>query len=101
MAPPAPAAVPVQAGWLRMVLRSVAPAVLAAFVAGISIWNLRTPKPLPVTQLAVTLRPNIALSSFDSPVIAISSSGSHLAYVGSGSGRPLLYIQAMDSLEAM
>jgi len=78
--------------------------VLVAVVTGFAIWNLKpTPSEPPpiVSRYVITLPPGQQLAGLDSgPAVALSSDGTHLAYVATQGGTQQIYLRAMDSLEA-
>jgi serine/threonine-protein kinase len=86
----------------RTLLLSVGALVLVAVATGVATWNLKpSPPPQPVSRLVVTLPPGQQLAGLDGgPAIALSSDGTHLAYVARQGGAQQLYLRALDNLEA-
>jgi serine/threonine protein kinase len=74
-----------------------------AAITGLAIWNLKlspSPLPRPVSRTVITLPPGQRLAGLQRPAVALSSDGTHLAYVGIQGGTQQLYLRAVDSLEA-
>jgi Tol biopolymer transport system component/predicted Ser/Thr protein kinase len=88
----------------RALVLSLGTLLLGAAISGLAIWNLKPSPalpPQPVSRLVITLPPGQQLAGLDSgPAVALSSDGTHLAYVARQSGTQQLYLRAMDSLEA-
>ena len=76
--------------------------LLGLMIASLAVWNLKpAPSPQPVTRTVINLPPGQQLAGLDSgPAVALSSDGTHLAYVARQGGTQQLYLRAMDSLEA-
>ena len=92
--------------------RRVLPWAAAFFVAGVvltgvTVWILKplpSPPPRPVTRTVIILPSGQRLAGgLTQPALALSSDGSHLAYVATSiqpGGAQQIYLRAMDSLEA-
>jgi serine/threonine-protein kinase len=66
------------------------------------LWAMsRTPPfaPRPVMRFPLTLPPNEQLGGLDSPVVALSPTGEHLAYVGTRGSTSRLLLHPMDILK--
>jgi Tol biopolymer transport system component/predicted Ser/Thr protein kinase len=78
--------------------------LFGAVIASLAVWNLKpTPAspPKPVSRLTITLPPGQQLAGLDSgSAVALSPDGTRLAYVARQAGTQLIYLRAMDSLEA-
>jgi Tol biopolymer transport system component len=98
MALPAAAAKGIRARWLVLLWGIVS--LLLAAIAGVAIWNLKPSPPGPVSRTVITLPPGQRLAGLDQPAVALSSDGTHLAYVAIQGGTQQLFLRAMDSLEA-
>ena len=88
----------------RSILFSAVAILIVAVIVGSAIWNLKplpTPPPKPVTRTVITLPPGQQLAGLDnSPAVALSPDGTHLAYVARQGSVQQLYLRAMDSLES-
>jgi Tol biopolymer transport system component len=85
----------------RGLILGVGALLLGAVVTGLAIWNLKPSPPQPVSRLVVNLPPGQQLAGLENgPAVALSPDGTHLAYVARQGGTQLLYLRAMDSLEA-
>jgi serine/threonine-protein kinase len=93
--------------WRRATLWAAALvlAIVAAAVGGIAVWNLK-PSPSPtkiVTRTVIDLPRDQRLAGLDGPlpVLAISTDGTHLAYVAAtpSGGTQQIYLRGMDSVE--
>jgi serine/threonine-protein kinase len=94
------AAVPVSAEssmWRGRIL--IAALVVAALAAGAGLHSLRTPAPAPhpVARVAQPLTNDIALTTRNRIILAISPDGSKMAYVAN----QRLYLRPLDSLAAV
>jgi Tol biopolymer transport system component/predicted Ser/Thr protein kinase len=97
---PAAAVKGIRARWHEVLLWGVASLLLAA-TTGLAIWNLRPISPRLVTRAVVTLPPGQQLAGLDNgPAVALSSDGTHLAYVARQGGTQQVYLRAMDSSDA-
>jgi eukaryotic-like serine/threonine-protein kinase len=75
--------------------------LLGAAISGIAIWNLKHSLQRPVSRFTITLPQGQQLAGLENgPVVALSSDGTHLAYVANQGGSQQLYLRTMDSLEA-
>jgi len=81
-----------------MVLWSIA--VVVTLVAGISIWNLMRPAPLPVTKLVITPAANAPLANVANTGVAISPDGRKIVYPAIVNGTSQLYVRDLDNLIA-
>jgi serine/threonine protein kinase/Tol biopolymer transport system component len=101
---PAAAAQPASSPLSRRILSLVGALLLGAATAALVTWNLKPAPPSsskPVTRAAITLPPGQQLAGLeDAPAIALSSDGTHLAYVARQGGTQQIYLRAMDSPEA-
>ena len=90
--------------WRRALIIGLGALLLVAIVTALATWNLKhspPPPPQPVTRTAITLPPGQQLAGLDAgPAVALSSDGTHLAYVATQGGKQQIYLRAMDSLEA-
>jgi Tol biopolymer transport system component/predicted Ser/Thr protein kinase len=86
----------------RSILFSAVVSLIVAAVVGLAVWNLKpSPAPPPVSRSVFTLPPGQQLAGLENgPAVALSSDGTHLAYVARQGGTQLLYLRAMDSLES-
>jgi Tol biopolymer transport system component/predicted Ser/Thr protein kinase len=76
-------------------------ALLVAVVASLAVWNLKPSPPQPVSRTVITLPPGQELAGLNrEPALALSPSGSLLAYVARTGGTQQIYLRAMDSLES-
>src|SRR5712691_2912304 len=74
--------------------------LLGGLVTGLAVWNLKPTPPGPVIRTVIALPPGQQLAGLDNgPAVAISTDGTHLAYVARQGGTQQLYLRAMDSLE--
>jgi serine/threonine protein kinase/Tol biopolymer transport system component len=97
---PAPSAARVyRVRWPGALLWSVV-SLLLVVVTGLVIWNIKPVPPQAVSRTVIALPPGQRLAGLDQPALALSSDGTHLAYVAIQSGIQQLYLRAMDSLEA-
>jgi eukaryotic-like serine/threonine-protein kinase len=72
-----------------------------AVIAGFAVWNLKPSPPRPESRFTITLPPGQQLAGLDrGSAVALSSDGSHLAYVATQGGTQQIYLRAMDTLEA-
>ena len=86
--------------WRQAVVLGVA-VLVAAVVAGITIWNLKPSLPRPVSRFTLTLPPGQQLAGLENGAgVALSPDGTHLAYAAIQGGSQQIYLRAMDSLEA-
>ena len=99
---PAAAAKGIRAFSRRALILSLGTLLLGAAITGLAIWNLKPSPPRPVSRLVVNLPPGQQLAGLDNgPAVALSPDGTHLAYVArQGGGTQLIYLRAMESLEA-
>jgi serine/threonine protein kinase len=104
MLEPAAALKGVRALGRRGLILSVGALLSVAIVTGLAIWNLRpspSSPPRSVSRFTITLPPGEQLAGLDSgPAVALSPSGTHLAYVARQRGTQQLHLRAIDSLEA-
>jgi len=86
----------------RVLILSLGTLLLGAAIASLVTWNLRpSPSPQPVSRLTITLPPGQQLAGLEnSPALALSADGTHLAYVARQGGTQQIYLRAMDRLEA-
>ena len=85
--------------------RLVATGIVGALVAGVSVWTLKQPAPLPpppVSRYVVTPPTTAPLSNLGGVDLEISPDGTRLAYFGrdTQSDRPALYLRDLDELDA-
>ncbi|MDA2930045.1 protein kinase [Acidobacteria bacterium AH-259-O06] len=90
----------------RVVSWSVAAAfALGAIVAGLTVWRITRPAPLPAAppkHLAITLPPTAPMEIETwRPALAISPDGNRLVYVANRGGKRQLYLRQMDDQEAL
>jgi serine/threonine-protein kinase len=86
--------------WQRPVVLAIAGVAIAALFAA-AIWKFKPSASQPVTRTVIALPPDQQLAALDQPVVALSSDGSHLAYVATLRGQiQQLFLRAMDSLGA-
>jgi Tol biopolymer transport system component len=85
---------------LRTLVISLGTLLLGAVIASLATWNLKPEPPRPVSRTVITLPPGQRLAGLEQPCIALSPDGTHLAYVAIQGSTQLLYVRAMDSLEA-
>ena len=86
--------------WQRPIVLAIAGVAIAA-LAATAIWKFKPSASQPVTRTVIALPPDQQLAGLDQPVVALSSDGSHLAYVATLRGQiQQLFLRAMDSLEA-
>ena len=96
---PAQVASPTPAsGWRSRLVTTVIWSAIAAAAAGIVVWTLNRPAPMPVTKLAIAPDESQAFrpTSF-ARELAISRDGKRIVYLG-GEGR--LIVRSLDSLES-
>jgi len=85
-------------GGLALVLVGL---LLGAILAGVAVWGLTRPAPLPVTRFAIHLPPSDKFER-DLGGLAISPDGQNLVYAARrGSGTTQLYVRPMQRLDAM
>src|ERR1700674_2069821 len=67
----------------------------------LAIWNLKpSPSSQAISRFTITLPPGQQLAGLDGgPAVALSSDGSHVAYVPRQGTAKQIYLRAMDSLE--
>ena len=79
---------------------------LAILMAGLLLWNLRTTAPTtstsapPVIRSVVALPADARIADLNRGVVALSPDGTHLAYAATRDGTTMLFLRAMDQLEA-
>jgi serine/threonine-protein kinase len=98
----APAAAVSQPAWWRSATLWMS-VIICAAVVSFGVWNLKpTPPPShgPLMRFAVTLPPTEQLGALDFPSVALSPTGTHLAFVASRGGTSQLFLRRMDSLQA-
>ncbi len=91
------------AGWWRWAIPwSIA--VVAVVVAGLALWNLTSPTTSPstppVVRSLVALSDDLRIADLSKGVVALSPDGTHLAYAATRDGTTMLFLRAMDQLEA-
>ena len=89
--------------WSWPVGLGIAAALLAAVIAGVALRALTRTAPAAdarVARLTMALPAGEELGSLNLPAVAISPSGTHVAYVVTSSGRQQLHVRAVDSIEA-
>jgi eukaryotic-like serine/threonine-protein kinase len=97
---PPGAAKGIRARWQGTLLWVVASLSLAA-ITGLAIWNLKPSPPRPVSRTVITLPPGQQLAGLENgPAVTLSPDGTRLAYVARQGGTQLIYLRAMDTLEA-
>ncbi|MCH7805236.1 MAG: serine/threonine-protein kinase [Acidobacteria bacterium] len=84
--------------WPQMVLWSIA--VVVTLIAGISIWNLMRPGPLPLTKFVITPAANAPLANSLNTGVAISLDGRKIVYPAIVDGTTQLYVRDLDNLIA-
>jgi eukaryotic-like serine/threonine-protein kinase len=88
----------------RALILGLGALLLVAVIASLAAWNLKpspAPTPQPVTRTVIDLPPGQQLAALgNGPALALSSDGTHLAYVARQGGIQQIYLRAMDSLEA-
>jgi serine/threonine protein kinase len=86
----------------RSLIMGVGVLLLLGAIVGLVVWNLKpSPSPQPVSRLVVNLPPGQQLAGLENgPAVALSSDGTHLAYVARLGGTQQLYLRALDGLEA-
>jgi eukaryotic-like serine/threonine-protein kinase len=92
-----------RAGWRLALPWGLAGLLLGAIAAGVAIWEMQPrslPTPQPTARFVMALPATERLSSLDSPSLAISPDGTHLAYVVRSEGSEQLYLRAMDQFES-
>jgi eukaryotic-like serine/threonine-protein kinase len=85
----------------RALISGLGISLLGAAIAVLAIWNLK-PSPLSqaISRFTITLPPGQQLAGLDGgPAVALSSDGSHVAYVARQGSTQQIYLRAMDSLE--
>lgn len=97
-----PAAVAESSWWRHRMLWT---GVLAgAVLAGLVVWKLKSgpvPVPGPVMRFAATLPQTQQLAGTDFPSVALSPTGTHLAYIASrGGGTSRMFLRSMNSSQA-
>jgi Tol biopolymer transport system component/predicted Ser/Thr protein kinase len=98
---PTPAVKGIRALGRRGLILSVGTLLLVAVVTGLGVWNLKPSPPKPVTRTVIALPLGQQLAGLDSgPAIALTSDGTHVAYVARRGGTQQIYVRAMDSLES-
>jgi serine/threonine-protein kinase len=90
--------------WRRPITLGIAAAaLLAATVIGVIAWMLVGTAPAPasrVVRLTMALPAGEGVASLESPAVAISPAGTHIAYVATSGGRQQLHVRALDSVAA-
>ena len=95
--------------WRQPILVGPVSLLLGGLLTGLAVWSLKPagpPAPRPVTRFTITLPAGQQLAGEQLPgvrpgsAMALSSDGSHLAYVASQGGSQQLYLRAMDGLDA-
>ncbi|PYU25833.1 MAG: hypothetical protein DMG32_11215 [Acidobacteria bacterium] len=102
-AEPAAAAKGIRALGRRPLILSSGSLLIGLAIASLATWSLKPTPALvarPLTRTVINLPPGDRLAGFDQPAVAISSDGSHLAYVAIRGSTQQLYLRGMDSLEA-
>jgi serine/threonine protein kinase/Tol biopolymer transport system component len=97
-APSAPESRPV---WWRSATLWISILIGTAGV-GFGIWTLRHTPPSahgPLMRFSVTLPPNEQLGGLDFPSVALSPTGTHLAYVASRGSMSRIFLHRMDNLQ--
>jgi serine/threonine protein kinase/Tol biopolymer transport system component len=97
-APPAPESRPV---WWRSATLWISIMIGAAGI-GFGIWTLRHTPPSahgPLVRFSVTLPLNEQLGGLDFPSVALSPTGTHLAYVANRGSLSRLFLHRMDNLQ--
>jgi serine/threonine protein kinase/Tol biopolymer transport system component len=97
-APPAPESRPV---WWRSATLWISIIIGAAGI-GFGIWTLRHTPPSahgPLVRFSVTLPLNEQLGGLDFPSVALSPTGTHLAYVANRGSLSRLFLHRMDNLQ--
>jgi Tol biopolymer transport system component len=86
----------------RALILGLGALLLCTAISGLAVWNLKpSPSPQPVTRAVIDLPSGQQLVGLDiGPAVALSPSGTQLAYVARQSGTQQLFLRAMDSLEA-
>jgi serine/threonine protein kinase/Tol biopolymer transport system component len=88
----------------RPVILGLSGLLVGLTIASLTTWNLKpapSPAPPPVSRLVINLPPGQQLAGLEAgPAVALSSDGSHLAYVARQGGSQQLYLRAMDSVDA-
>jgi len=84
----------------RAAILGVGALLLVGVIASFATWNLKPSPPQLVQRFTITLPPGQQLAGLENgPAVALSSDGTHLAYVARQGGIQQLYLRAMDSLE--
>jgi Tol biopolymer transport system component len=89
--------------WTRSWLAAGVTAIVAALIAGGTVWMFKAtpPAPIQVTRLAVSLPAGDTLGSALIPSMALSPDGRTIAYAASRGGRaPQLFVRSLDAPEA-
>jgi serine/threonine-protein kinase len=79
---------------------------LTILIAALILWNLRTTAPTtststpPVVRSLVALPDDLRIADLSRGVVALSPDGTHLAYAATRDGTTMLFLRAMDQLEA-
>jgi Tol biopolymer transport system component len=75
--------------------------LLAAAVASLATWDLKTAPRQPVSRTVINLPPGQQLAGMESgPAVALSPDGTHLAYVAIQGGIQQIFLRALDSMES-
>ena len=83
--------------WKRAIPWSVA--FIAVAAAGMAMWRVTTPTPVPLMEFMITPPPSAALTEGGPPDLAISPDGRHVIYRATGEkGRTQLYLRALDDV---
>jgi eukaryotic-like serine/threonine-protein kinase len=74
--------------------------LLGGLIAGTGTWALRPSPAQSVSHLAIPLPEGQRLPPLNTPVIALSSDGSQVAFIGEGASGQQIYVRPFNSAEA-
>ena len=83
-------------GWRRLIPLSVVAVI--AIIAGVTIWNLTRPAPMPLTKFVIMPPPSAPFANTNTLDLAISPDGRIIVYLTESQGRSKLFLRHLDEL---
>ena len=100
-APQALGAAPAQLRVWQQPVPLVLVVIALVAITAVAVWSVMRPTPRPVARTLLTVAPDEPLYLSGPDVnVAISTDGTHVVYTGARGGQRLLYVRALDELEA-